>query len=101
MLYNRNLPSSFFGSKLHNDELYCSPNIVRVTNSRRIRWVGQVARMGERRGVYRWGNLRERDHLGDPGIEGRIILKWMFRKWDVGVWTGSSWLRIGTVGGHL
>jgi len=46
------------------------------------------------------GNLRDRDHLGDPGIDGRIILRWIFRKWD-GTLTGSSWLRIGTVGGHL
>jgi hypothetical protein len=37
-----------------------------------------------------WGNLRERDHLGDPQVDGRIILRWIFRKWDVGVWTGSS-----------
>ena len=48
-----------------------------------------------------WGNLRERDHLGDPGVDGRIILIWIFRKWDVGVWTGSSWFRIGTSSGHL
>ena len=47
------------------------------------------------------GNLRERDHLGDPDINGRIILRWMFRKWDVGVWTGLRWLRIGTGRGHL
>jgi len=33
--------------------------------------------------------------LGDPGVDGRIILRWIFRKWDVRVWTGSSWLRIG------
>jgi len=46
-----------------------------------------------------WGNLRERDSLGDPGLDGRIILKWIVSKWDVGVWTGSSWLRIGTGGG--
>jgi hypothetical protein len=37
-----------------------------------------------------WGNLRERDHWGDTGVDGRIILRWFFRKWDVGVWTGSS-----------
>jgi hypothetical protein len=37
-----------------------------------------------------WRNLRERDHLEDPGVDGRIILRWIFRKWDVGVWTGSS-----------
>jgi hypothetical protein len=48
-----------------------------------------------------WGNLRERDHFGDPGVDGKIILRWIFRKWDVGVWTGLSWLRIGTDGGHL
>jgi len=39
--------------------------------------------------------------LGDPGLDGRIILRWIFRKGDVGVWTASSWLRIGIVGGML
>jgi hypothetical protein len=43
-----------------------------------------------------WGNLRERDHWGDPGIDGRRILRWIFRKWDVGIWTGLRWLRIET-----
>jgi hypothetical protein len=43
-----------------------------------------------------WGNLRERDHWGDPGIDGRIILRWIFGKWDLGVWTGLGWLRIET-----
>jgi hypothetical protein len=46
-------------------------------------------------------NLRERDYLEDPGADGRIILRWIFRKWDVGVWAGSSWFRIGRGGGHL
>jgi hypothetical protein len=48
-----------------------------------------------------WGNLRKRDHLRDPDIDGRTILRWLFRKWSVEVWTGSSWLKIGTGGGHL
>jgi len=39
--------------------------------------------------------------LGDPGVEGMIILRWIFRKQDVGAWAGSSWLRIGTGGRHL
>jgi len=39
--------------------------------------------------------------LEDPSVDGRIIIRSIFRKWDVGVWTGSSWLRIGTVDGHL
>jgi hypothetical protein len=55
--------------KLHNEELrdlYSSPNIVRVIKSRRMRWAGHVARMGEERGVYRVlvGNMREIDHWG-------------------------------------
>jgi len=47
-----------------------------VIKSRRMGWVGHVARMGERRSVYRvwWENLRERDHLEDPGVDGRVIL---------------------------
>jgi hypothetical protein len=50
---------------------------------------------------FRWGNLRERDHTGDPGVFGRIILRWIFRTFDVALWTGSSWPRIGTCGGNL
>jgi len=47
------------------------------------------------------GNLRERNDLKDPGVDGRIILKWIFRKCDGRTWTGLSWLRIGTGGRHL
>jgi hypothetical protein len=43
---------------------------------------------------------RERDHLEDPGVDGRTILRRIFRKSDVGLWTGSKWLRIGTGGGN-
>jgi len=48
-----------------------------------------------------WGNLRERDHWGDPDVDGTIILRWTFRKWEGVVGTGWSWLRIGRGGGHL
>ena len=53
--------------------------------------------------VFWWGNLRERYHLEDPGLDGRIILNSIFRKLFVG-WgtlTGLIWLRRGTGGGHL
>ena len=93
--------------KLHNEELndvYSSPNIVRLIKSRRMRWAVHVARTwGEERRtqVFLWGNMRERDHLEDPNVDGRIILRWIYKKWNVGVWTGSMWLRMRTGGGHL
>jgi hypothetical protein len=59
-----------------------------------------ITRGGAYTGLW-WGNVRVRDHLGDPGVDGRIILRCIFSKWDVGTWTGSSWLRIGTGGWHL
>ena len=48
-----------------------------------------------------WGNLRDTDHLEDPGVDGRIILRWIFRKSGVVAWTESIWSRIGTGGGNL
>ena len=39
--------------------------------------------------------------MEDPGVDGRIILRWILKKWDVGTYTGSIWLRIETSGGHL
>jgi len=78
--------------RLHNEELndlYSSPNIVRVIKLRRMRWAGHVARMAEERGCIEscWGNRRG-DHWGDLGVDGWIILGWISRRWDVGIWTG-------------
>jgi len=100
--------------KLHDEELYdlyCSPYIVRVTTSGRMGWVGHVARMGERIYIYIfphqnpvyiyiywkpsayihiytgfwWGNVREKDNLEELELDGKIILRLIIRKWDVGV----------------
>ena len=85
------------------NDLYSSPNIVWVIKSRRMRWVGHVARMGEEGGCIGswWGNRRERDHWGDLGVDGWIILGWISRRWDVGMWTGLDWHRIETGGVRL
>jgi len=48
-----------------------------------------------------WGNRREGDHWGDLDVDGLIIIGWICRRWDVGIWTGLGWPRIETVGGRL
>ena len=58
-----------------------------------------VWRKGEVCTRFWWGNLKEREHWGDQDIDGRIILKWILRKWEGVVGTGCIWLRIGTVAG--
>ena len=92
--------------KLHNEELsdlYSLPSIVRVVKSRRMRWAGHVARMGEGRGVYRVlvGKPEGNRPLGRPRRRWEDKLRWIFRKWEGVVRTGWSWLRIGRGGGHL
>ena len=72
--------------KLYNEklrDLYSLPNIVRVVRLRRMRWAGHVARMGEGRGVHRVlvGKPEGKRPLGDPDVDGRIILRWIFGKW--------------------
>ena len=85
--------------RLHNEELndlYTSPNIVRLIKSRRMRWAGHVTRMDEERGMYRvlLGKTEGRNQWGDLGVDGWIILGWISRRWDVGIWTGLGWPRI-------
>jgi hypothetical protein len=92
--------------KLHNEELndlYCSPNIVRVIKSRRTRWAGHVARMGEERGVCRVfvGKPEGKRPLGRPRRRWVDNIRIISRRWDVVVWTGLGWPRIGTSGGRL
>jgi hypothetical protein len=93
--------------RMHNEELndlYSSPIVVRVKKSRRMRWAGHVARMGQERGVYRvlLGKPEgKRDQWGVLGVDGWIILGWICRRWEVGIWTGLGWPRIETVGGRL
>jgi hypothetical protein len=81
--------------KLHNElhDMYSSPNIVRVIKLRRMRWAGHVGQMGREACIRFW--------WGNPGVGERIILEWIFRNWDVGVWTGLDWLRIETGGEQL
>jgi hypothetical protein len=79
--------------------LYSLPNIVPVVKSRRMRWAGHVARMGEGRVVQRI--LLRMPEEKRPNADGRIILRGIFRKWEGVVGTGWRWFRIRTVGGHL
>jgi hypothetical protein len=89
--------------RLHNKELYAlysSRNIIRVIKSRRLRWAGHVARKGERRGAYRplVGKPEGRREIGKPRRKWEDNIKMDLREVRWGAWTGSIWLRIGTVG---
>ena len=60
-----------------------------------------VQEEGEVHTEFWWGNPRERDHLEGPDIDGKTILKWIFKKWNEGAWTGMIWLKTGTGVGLL
>ena len=92
--------------RLHNEELndlYCSPNIVWVIKSRRMRWAGHVARMGEERGVYRVlvGKPEVRRPLGRPRRRWVDNIRMDLQEVNVGIWTGLGWPRIERGGGRL
>jgi hypothetical protein len=84
-------------------QLYSSPNIVRVVKSRRLRWAGHVACMGQGRGVYRVlvGKPKVRAHWEDLGVGGRITLSWTSGRQGSMGRTGFGWLGIGPSRGLL
>jgi hypothetical protein len=92
--------------KLHSGELhnlYSSPDIIRQIKSRRMRWAGHVARRGEGRNVYRVlvGMSDGKRPLGRQRRRWEEGIKMDLREIGWGVWSGFTWLRIGTVGGLL
>jgi len=100
-----NIIRNFFVLLIKNLHLFITIMHIalRVIKSRRMRWAGHVARMGEERwciGSW-WGNRREGDHWVDLGVDGWIIIGWTSRRWDVDAWNGLGCNRIETGGGRL
>jgi hypothetical protein len=92
--------------KLHNEELhnlYSSPDIIRQVKSKRMRWAGHVARMGEERKVYNVlvGKLEGKRPPGRPRRRWEYGIRMDLREIGLGVWIGFDWLRTGTSGGLL
>jgi hypothetical protein len=79
----------FHNGELHN--LYSSPDIRRI-KSRRMRWAGHVARMGEGRNVYRvlMGKPEGKNHLEDQGVDGRMGSKWILAR----LAGGAEWIHL-------
>jgi hypothetical protein len=83
--------------------MYCSPYIVRLIKSRRMRWEGHVARVGDKRGAYRvlMGKPEGKRPLGRPRRRWEDDIKMDVRELGCGAWTGLIWLSIRTGGGLL
>jgi hypothetical protein len=81
--------------------MICTPHQILLGDQIENEMGGTCSRRVAKRGVYRVlvENPGGKRYLGDPDVDGRVMLRWIFRKWDVGVWTGSNWLRIGKFGG--
>jgi hypothetical protein len=87
--------------KMHNEELhnlYSFSDIIRQVKSRRMRWAGHVARVGEEREVYKVfvESPKERDHLEDQGVGGKMGSEWILGRLAWWMWIGFDWLRTGT-----
>ena len=85
-------------SPSHSSRFYCAGDKIEKNE---MDWA--CSAYGEERGCTgSWcGNRRERGHWGDLNVDGWIILGWISRRWDVGIWTGLGWSRIETGGEHL
>ena len=84
---------------LEGNQLVCEVDShlrLRISAAVPLEWVRRRGCIGSW-----WGNRKEGDHWGDLGVDGWLILGWISRRWDVGMWTGLGWPRIGTVGGRL
>jgi hypothetical protein len=83
--------------------LYSTPSTIRQIKSSRIMQAGHVRRKGEERKCTRFGgkNPKERDHLKDSGVDGRMGSEWILGRLARGVWSGFTLFRIGTAGGLL
>ena len=83
-MFESRVMGRIIGPKRDEDlnDLHSSPNIVWVIKSRRLRWAGHVARMENRRGIFRVlvGKPEGKRPLGRPRRDGRIIVRWIFRK---------------------
>ena len=91
--------------RLHNEELndlYSSLYIIQVIQLRGMRWTAlwYVRETVKVHTEICWADLRERDHLEHVGLNGRIILKWIFKKWDGELWALLIWLRVGQEAGY-
>jgi hypothetical protein len=87
--------------KLNEEELrdlYTLPSVIRIIKSRRMRWAGHIAQIGEKRKAYR---LLLEKPKGKSPLEDQDIGRWILERWDVVMWTALVWLRIGTDGEFL
>jgi len=89
--------------KIHINDFYSSPNIVRVIKSRRLRWAGHVTRLGDNSGAYRVlvGKPEGKRPVGRPRPRWDDNSNMDLHDVGCGVWNGSRWIKIGTGSGHL
>jgi hypothetical protein len=77
-----------------------SPDIIRVIKSKCVRWAGHIGRIEQLRCVYKIfvRSPEGRDNMGELGVGGKVILKWVLRKHDVNIFIRFIWFRIQSSG---